>query len=71
MKKVLIITSSLREQSNSNLLAEAFKEGAEESGNSVEIISLKENRIAPCVGCGSCQVHRECFMKDKLNDILE
>lgn len=27
MKKILIITSSLREQSNSNLLAEAFKEG--------------------------------------------
>ena len=71
MKKVLIITSSLREQSNSNLLAEAFKEGAEEKGNSVEIISLKENRIAPCVGCGSCQVHGECFMKDKLNDILD
>ena len=37
-KKILIITSSLREQSNSNLLAEAFKEGAEESKNNVEII---------------------------------
>ena len=70
-KQVLIITSSLREHSNSNLLAEAFKEGAEENKNNVEIISLKENRIAPCVGCGSCQVHGECFMKDKLNDILD
>lgn len=70
-KKVLIITSSLREQSNSNLLAEAFKEGTEEQGNKVELISLKENRIAPCVGCGSCQVHGQCFMKDKLNDILD
>lgn len=37
----------------------------------MEIISLRENRIAPCVGCGSCQVHGECFMKDKLNDILD
>lgn len=71
MKKVLIITSSLREQSNSTLLAQAFKEGAEEKENKVEIISLRENRIAPCVGCGSCQVHGECFMKDKLNDILD
>lgn len=71
MKKVLIITSSLREQSNSTLLAQAFKEGAEEKGNEVELISLRENRIAPCVGCGSCQVHGECFMKDKLNDILD
>ncbi len=71
MKKVLIITSSLREQSNSSLLAEAFKEGAEESKNNVEIISLRENRISPCIGCGSCQVHGECFMKDKLNSILD
>ena len=61
MKKVLIITSSLWEQSNSSLLAEAFKEGAEESKNNVEIIPLRENRIAPCIGCGSCQVHGECF----------
>ena len=37
-KKILILTRSLREQSNSNLLAEAFKEGAEESKNNVEII---------------------------------
>ena len=70
-KKVLIITSSLRDQSNSNILAEAFKEGAEEKNNEVEIISLRENRIAPCVGCGSCQIHGECFMKDRLNDILD
>lgn len=71
MKKVLIITSSLRDQSNSNILAEAFKEGAESTGNNVEIISLRENRIAPCVGCGSCQIHGECFMKDNLNSILD
>lgn len=71
MKKVVIITSSLRDQSNSNILAEAFKEGAESAGNQVELISLKQNRVAPCIGCNSCQVHGECFMKDKLNEILD
>ena len=71
MKKVLIITSSLRENSNSNVLAENFKKGAESSGNIVEIISLKSNRVAPCMGCNYCQVHGECVMKDKLNSILE
>lgn len=69
--KVVIITSSFREQSNSSLLAEAFKEGAEESGNEVELISLKKNRVAPCIGCNYCQVHGECTMKDKLNEILD
>lgn len=71
MKKVVIITSSLREGSNSNLLAEAFKEGAESKGNEVELISLKTNRVAPCLGCNSCQIHGECIMKDKLNEILD
>lgn len=71
MKKVLIITSSLRDNSNSKALAESFKEGAVSVGNEVEIISLKQNRIAPCIGCNYCQIHGECVMKDKLNEILD
>lgn len=71
MKRVVIITSSLRDGSNSNILAESFKEGAESANNIVEIISLKDNRIAPCLGCNYCQVHGECVIKDKLNEILE
>lgn len=71
MKKVIIITSSFRDNGNSNILAQAFKEGAESVGNQVELISLKENHIAPCIGCNYCQVHGECFMKDKLNAILD
>lgn len=71
MKKIVIITSSLRDNSNSNLLAEAFKEGAELKGNNVELISLKTNRVVACQGCGACQVHGECIMKDKLNEILD
>ena len=38
MKKVLIITSSLRHRSNSDALAEAFARGASEAGNEVETI---------------------------------
>lgn len=71
MKKVLIITSSLRENSNSNVLAERFLKGAKESGNDVELISLKTNRVASCLGCNYCQIHGECIMKDKLNEILD
>ncbi len=71
MKKVVIITSSLRDNSNSNVLAERFMEGAKESGNEVELISLKTNRIVSCLGCNYCQIHGECVMKDKLNEILD
>ena len=71
MKKVVIITSSLRDNSNSNALAERFMEGAKENGNAVELISLKTNRVTSCLGCNYCQIHGECIMKDKLNEILD
>lgn len=70
-KNVLIIESSLRNNSNSDLLAKAFCEGAIEAGNIVDIISLKEKRIAFCNGCGACQETSksgkrigECIIKD-------
>ena len=51
MKKVLIITTSLRHGSNSDALAEAFARGAAEAGNQVETISLKGKDIRFCKGC--------------------
>ena len=35
MKKVLIISASLRSSSNSDVLAQAFMKGAQEAGNKV------------------------------------
>lgn len=40
MKKVIIISTSLRKNSNSDRIAKAFGKGAEEAGNDVEYISL-------------------------------
>ena len=40
MKKVLVITTSLRKNSNSTALADSFSRGAKENGNAVEAISL-------------------------------
>ena len=41
MKKVVVISTSLRSGSNSHALAEQFAEGAKSAGNEVELISLK------------------------------
>ena len=51
MKKVLIISSSLRSCSNSEILAETFKQGALEAQNEVEMVSLKDKEINYCKGC--------------------
>lgn len=50
-KKVLIISTSLRKNGNSDMLAQAFAKGAEAAGNDVEIISLADKKIAFCRGC--------------------
>ena len=42
MKKILIISTSLRSHSNSHALAEQFARGAMESGNQVELITLHD-----------------------------
>jgi NAD+ kinase len=47
-KKVLIISTSPRKGSNSEALAEAFAEGAAQSGNEVEQVSLRDKDIRFC-----------------------
>lgn len=71
MKNVLILSTSLRNDSNSFLLAEEFKKGAESVGNSVEFISLKDKSIAFCKGCLACQKIGRCVIKDDSNEIVE
>ncbi len=71
MKKVLIITSSLRANSNSDILASEFCNGARLAGNEVEIISLKGKKIAFCRGCMACQKTHKCAIRDDACEIAE
>ena len=50
-KKVLVISTSLRRNSNSYRLAQEFAKGAEAAGHEVELISLIGREINYCVGC--------------------
>ena len=71
MKKVLIITTSLRNGSNSDMLAAAFKDGAVSAGNSVETVSLKGKAIGFCKGCFACQKIGKCVINDDANEITD
>ena len=55
MKRVIVISTSLRAGSNSKALAERFAEGARDAGNDVELISLVGKNIQFCKGCFGCQ----------------
>lgn len=71
MKNILIISSSYRAQGNSDLLADAFMKGAQEKGNIVEKISLRNKQIQFCRGCLVCQKTGECIIQDDANEIVE
>ena len=49
-KNVLIISTSPRKDSNSEILAMEFGRGAKESSNEVEFISLRDKDIKFCRG---------------------
>lgn len=71
MKNILIISTSLRNNSNSNILATKFMEGAKKAGNNVELISLQNKTINFCKGCLACQKLGKCIIKDDANEIVE
>ena len=71
-KKVLILSSSPRKGGNSDLLCDQFMAGANESGNKVEKIFLKDKKISYCTGCGTC-IDRagKCSQKDDMAEVLD
>ena len=70
MKKVIVISTSLRPGSNSDMLADQFIEGARIAGNEVEKIALADKNIQFCKGCLACQKLGCCVISDDVNDIM-
>lgn len=70
MKRVIVISTSLRHGSNSDLLADKFVEGALAAGHEVEKISLVGKNIQFCKGCLACQQLGRCVIDDDVNAIM-
>ena len=70
-KRILIISTSLRQHSNSDMLAQAFLKGARDAGHIVEKISLQGKCIAFCKGCLACQQLGHCVIQDDALTITE
>ena len=71
MKRILVISTSLRAHSNSDLLAEQFGKGAESAGHKVEKIDLRGKQIVFCRGCFACSKLGRCVIDDDVNAIME
>ena len=70
-KHVLVISTSLRPNSNSDLLARQFAQGAREAGHQVELISLRGKELHFCSGCMACLQSPRCTIRDDANAIVE
>ena len=70
-KNILIISTSLRKGSNSEMLADEFMRGAKEAGHQAEKISLRDKRVGFCKGCLTCQKTGCCVIQDDAIAIAE
>lgn len=70
MKRVLVISASLRAAHNSDHLAKVFCDGAAAAGHSVEYISLKGKKLGFCLGCSACHATRRCVLQDDASEII-
>ena len=72
MGKIVVLAGSPRKNGNTDRLVEAFAKGAEKN-NTVEVISVSDHNVKPCIGCNSCFERDEnrCFQDDDMTEIYE
>lgn len=72
MGKIVVLVGSMRKEGNTDLLVKAFVDGASKK-NEIEIISVAEYKVNPCIGCNSCFERKDnsCFQKDDMEVIYK
>lgn len=67
---ILILTGSPRKGGNTDMLTEAFANGASQM-HSVEIVSVRNLKVNPCLGCNACFNNNNhiCLQKDDMQEI--
>lgn len=70
MSRIIVLVGSMRKGGNTDLLAKAFAEGASKN-NIVEVLSVADYKVNPCIGCNSCFTRKgnQCFQEDDMDKI--
>ena len=71
LKRVLILASSPRKNSNSTILALKAAEGVKAEGGEADVVEIGHLKIAPCNACDSCLAKPEagCVIKDDMQPL--
>ena len=67
--KITVLKSSPNTHGSSNLLADEFIRGAQESGHTVTVIDAAQADIHPCRGCIACGYNGPCVQHDDMEHI--
>lgn len=66
-KEILVLAGSPRINGNSDMLADAFIEGAKKAGHSVTKIYVAAHKVNGCLGCNKCWSDgTHCIQKDDM-----
>lgn len=66
---ILGIHGSPRKGGNTELMLDAFLEGAREAGAATERLLVRKLRMNGCIACGACDATGECVQKDGMADV--
>ena len=69
--KILVLESSGNKKGSSNMLADEFIRGAEESGHTITVYDVLRADIHPCLGCNRCGMAGQCVQKDDYENELK
>ena len=67
--KILVLEGSPNKKGSTHLLADCFRQGAEEAGHTVQMLDIAHAKIHPCTGCIHCGYQGPCVQKDDMETI--
>lgn len=72
MSKIVVLVGSPRKGGNTSLLVDSFVQGARQY-HEVEVISVSDVRVNPCLGCNVCFLEDKhiCAQQDDMGKIYE
>ena len=64
--KILILMGSPNPKGSTFLLADAFRQGAQDGGHEVHMIDVAQARVSPCGGCVACGYDGPCVRQEDM-----
>jgi len=67
--QILGLYGSPRRAGNTDLMMDAFLEGAASSGGTAERVYVRDLNVEGCLGCGHCDARGVCIQKDDMQSL--